>query len=643
MVLFTKLVMAVMTSTFISSSLFNVNDSNRNVRTTSTNRNVFLRIDDISDLHAGDKVIIANEFGGVLDHFGGNPTYVVARDYNGISGLGDKYVVTGSLSDYQILNVGKIGDYFTFQFTYLYSNYWDRVNCKNKYFCYRQSDGVYSGDKVNLYGDLYFTNDPNNANAQWKFIPSSYGDGFFNMQKSDEAHGTFITYENGYTRSRFWYGGQDAEGWVPNYGVRLYKYINLADYQNIFNFRNIHEPNRTTFYNGEDIDLTGLEFNLYLLDKDLVIDENTDLASAATYTLHSKYEHEKGYYSSITVEGSGNSTHAVFTYIGFGYRVFISIVQEQPEVNQYQLMDYSLLDYRGTYYFGFISNEHPMINEYEQDLDSYVILVLNGNSNRVGDMISSGPSMNNNTKIMDIPTSGSSTYIPQSKFEVKRVIVGGISKTYLYNPFNGYYLSYDDDNYLSYVEESALSDKEVFSISDNKPMLNGNKYIVFDYSSFLVSDSPNNPSKIFKWMPKSTFYTALDEFKTLFFNSIKCLSEGQIDFNANDWLNTKTSFMALSVDIQGYLANLIYVHNGEEAGSTADLVDRYDYIISKYPDDYDDYMNRKGAAYSNHFNNSQNSFVSPINQETSVLVIILIVTSLLTFIPIIYFVKRKRA
>ena len=579
-----------------------------------------------------------------MDHFGGNPTYLCSRDYGGGSGLADKYLLTGSLSDYQVLNVGKINDYFTFQFTYVYSYYWDKVVCKDKYLCYRQSDGYWDSNKgkVYLYGDLYFSDNPNHENSQWKITPNFYGDGFFNMQRSGEAYGTFITYQSGTTRDRFWYGGTQGQ-YQSDYGVRIYKYVNLDDYQHIFNTNDINEPNRTTFYQGEEIDLTGLEFNVYLLDKNFVINESTDIATEAKYIIHSKYEQEKSFYSAITIEGSGESTRAVFSYMGFGYRVLIQIIRETAEVFQYHLMNYSMLDYRGTYYLGTVSNIHPY-GEYGEDESKYTVFALNGSSGTNMGMVFEDLSMNISSQIIDVPTTGVSAKVSPSKFEVKRVIVEGESNTYLYNPVSGKYISYDENNNneLCYVGENELTSKEVFSVIDNKPVLNSNMYIILDDMNFATSTNANKATSMFKLMPKSDFYSELDTFKTMFFNKIQCVSDGQTNFTTDNWLETKTAFEALSVDIQGYLANLTYIHNREDSGSVGDMIDRYDYILSKYKNTYVDYMNRKEAAYHNFYLNSQNVFDIQSTKQNNNLIIIFIAIGFLTFVPAMLILKKKK-
>lgn len=631
-----------MATTLLSSPLLKSENSSNMVRSNEPEQNLFIRIDDISNLNSGDKVIIANHFGGVLDHFGGNPTYLCARDYDGRSPMGDKYFITNSLSNYQVLNVGKVGDYFTFQFTYTYSSYWNRVICKDKYLCYKQDGGYWddSKDKANLLGDLYFTDNVNSEYAQWKFSPNSRGDGFFNMKRSGEEYDTHITYVSGTTRDRFGYEGHESS---YSYGVRLYKLVNLKDYQCVFNTYNIKDPNRTTFYQGEDADLTGLEFNLYLFDKNYVIDDTTDFASDSLYTIHSQYEHEKNLYSSISVEGSGNNTRAVFTYLGLSYRVFISIIQEEAEVSKYQLMDYSTLDYRGTYYLGTVTSEHPY-GEDGEDATKYTVYALNGVSGTKMGNVFYDLSMDITSKIIDVPSTGASQAITVSKFQVKRVIVNNVSNTYLYNPVSGQYVSYDEsnENALCYVSESELTNKEVFSVIDSKPVLNSNMYIVLDGLGFVASNNASNATSMFKLMPKSDFYTELNGFKTTFFENIECNPQGGHEFTNEDWLVTKEAFDALSVDAQGYLANLTYAHNLEEEGSIGQMIDKYDYILSKYEDSYVDYMNRKEAAYVNYYSNNNSIFAARFIEQNSNIIILIIVISAVIVAPIAFIIKKKR-
>ena len=73
-----------------------------------------------------------------------------------------------------------------------------------------------------------------------------------------------------------------------------------------------------------------------------------------------------------------------------------------------------------------------------------------------------------------------------------------------------------------------------------------------------------------------------------------CSSDGDFDYYATyktQWDAMASSFNALSDDAQAYLRNLSYNHGAEERDSLEDLIDRYDYILSKY--DALDFMGRK--------------------------------------------------
>ncbi len=73
-----------------------------------------------------------------------------------------------------------------------------------------------------------------------------------------------------------------------------------------------------------------------------------------------------------------------------------------------------------------------------------------------------------------------------------------------------------------------------------------------------------------------------------------CSSDGDFDYYATyktQWDAMASSFAALSDDAQAYLRNLSYNHGAEERDSLEDLIDRYDYILSKY--DALDFMGRK--------------------------------------------------
>lgn len=72
-----------------------------------------------------------------------------------------------------------------------------------------------------------------------------------------------------------------------------------------------------------------------------------------------------------------------------------------------------------------------------------------------------------------------------------------------------------------------------------------------------------------------------------------------------------------------------------------DIIDRYDYIISKY-DNLSDFMNRKGAAYSNYYSNNLSALTSQLAKQNSDIVIVIVSASLSLAASAVFFVIKKK-
>ena len=175
--------------------------------------------------------------------------------------------------------------------------------------------------------------------------------------------------------------------------------------------------------------------------------------------------------------------------------------------------------------------------------------------------------------------------------------------------------------------------------------------LVFNANRTMFVFTSNPDSDCFKVSLFKKVKNASDEaasFVTSFGNLTHnaCTLDGTSapNMSAQDWLAQASVFEALSADAQGYLANLTYYHNGETLGSAADIVDRYDYIVSKY-NQYDDFMHRgdAGTLLDFHYvapSERLNIFNKSID-NTSVVVIIAVTISI-TLIASFVIIKKKK-
>ena len=136
----------------------------------------------------------------------------------------------------------------------------------------------------------------------------------------------------------------------------------------------------------------------------------------------------------------------------------------------------------------------------------------------------------------------------------------------------------------------------------------------------------------------------LENYRISFFNNTNaCRSDGSTVLEDINWTLLANTFnYSLSVDSQGYLANLTYDHNAEESGSLRDLADRYDYIVSKYTTSvFPDFMHRIEAntLQNNYQSLSNYNELSDMNNN-SMFVIVSIATFSTLFV--LFIIARKR-
>ena len=121
-----------------------------------------------------------------------------------------------------------------------------------------------------------------------------------------------------------------------------------------------------------------------------------------------------------------------------------------------------------------------------------------------------------------------------------------------------------------------------------------------------------------------------------------CNIDGEAPDFGNNWTDFASAFNDLHVDGQGYLANMTYTHNAETLGSVKDIIDRYDYIISKYPS-LNDFMNRVDAGtYQQTFNNLSAIHPSTILKDNSSLIFVFSIISISLVITLVLVIKKRK-
>lgn len=110
------------------------------------------------------------------------------------------------------------------------------------------------------------------------------------------------------------------------------------------------------------------------------------------------------------------------------------------------------------------------------------------------------------------------------------------------------------------------------------------------------------------------------------------------------WSSQATAFKKLSVDAQGLLANTTYVHNAEVAGSTKDIIDRYDYVYNKYSASLSkgDFMNRTDAGTLSQYSLNRMPLSESLTSSNNTTIIVII--SIIAFVSVggYIFLKRRK-
>lgn len=225
---------------------------------------------------------------------------------------------------------------------------------------------------------------------------------------------------------------------------------------------------------------------------------------------------------------------------------------------------------------------------------------------------------------------------------------------------NGKYLTtFDVGEYFSHVEFSdvaSYSNRVTFSLTRNHNVYVADTYPISMFYNGDYQFTVYENDLITERYLKCSFYKLeyndeMDEEIASFTSKVDLNTKDVCDHDGVDtdlntlnsnWSDLANEFDMLSVDAQGYLANMTYTHNAETPGSTADIIDRYDYIISKY-DQLSDFMNRKSAAYSNYYSSNLSTLTSQFVNQNNVIIIVIVSASLLLASSAVFVITKKKA
>jgi hypothetical protein len=140
-------------------------------------------------------------------------------------------------------------------------------------------------------------------------------------------------------------------------------------------------------------------------------------------------------------------------------------------------------------------------------------------------------------------------------------------------------------------------------------------------------------------------YASITTFVNNFQNATSvCIPDGKnLNLTTENWAAQASAFAALTPGAQGFIAGTSYTHNQESYGSLEDIVDRYDYIISKY-NQFNDFMSRKTLnVYENNFNASYITINGEMTDNTVAAAIVVLIAAIpLVILPVVIVRKKQR-
>ena len=601
---------------------------------------VWQLVEDINDINDGDEVIMGAGDIFLTGMFTTFNNYVDNRyfcegtkitDFGGALGQdGRVYIkedahilkiqvqIYGDGSSYRF--IAKNADFRSFDDKDDYDYYKGKYHIENKYMTFEDYDSE-SNPWVAAFNRTHFVNFKSNK-SEWTYDEdASDGARFVFRNMNDNTR--FITAASVATNTDsgnvYAFGGLNTSiGNINCYsGVNLYKKVTemVDEYHRV---RVGQQPDRTFYYEGDEIHLNGLE----------VVIEPTNDYGYGEY-IYLDYNSEPRFFSvGRAVYDISNpfstATTATVTY-GDGLVTFdINIDVDVNPNYTFSKVTTALDDYRGTY---FIVNETQ--NRY-----------LNG---LAGGAINSYPT---NASYFDSTKTSSSIgpisyFMEERAFKITRTRIDGNLYYHLKNNEGKYLINNNKD--LGWAN-SATAGNAITIHEGGYISMNGRYLVEYNQGFDLYTFESYTKAALYKLDVVENVgdvnFSEMCDYADYF---EQATSQACADRNVTPsiWADLKAEYYNLSIDSQGYLATLTYTHHDEVIGAFTidDLVDRYDVIISSYG--YEDFMFRKDSpAYQQ---NAVQIDILPSDSSTyiGICLVAISLASIASFSGL-YLLKKKR-
>lgn len=604
-------------------------NNNRIVKEASASRSrsvtgLYHKITDISKLTVGKTVILVSPYQDVLQDCGGNPAYLYTTRDN-VSFTDDQEYAFANTAFITELTVcqGSAANSFAFKGTYFLGWHYDDTH----YDGYIAFDDRGSSPSIGGKNDYY---------------DDDVGVGFFKdgtgLRKSIVAESSFTAWYGKVNPNDDWeeprmhlsnVAGHGDLGFTSYYARRFV--LNVSGGVDLYEKVTLNHaivetgPTKTNYKVGEKVDLTGLVVSATFSDGSNPFISYTD---NETFFQHNDV---------ITNNGEGR----LYFWFASVKELYVNVAISEAGQDYIKLTE-SLNDYRGNYVFAAYYDTYG-----EPAQDYYYALGFQQKESGTGDinynMKSVTVSVNSDNALYDIGTPYDSVFFElvkvNGKYHVRKTYTEHVATKYLGNSYgnvelfdsatdgNAMEVEYDANNHCAYLK-----------------LYNTSTYLILMGESFAFADTTENRVQLYKQELSGDEYESINTFVSNFHDATKvCIPDGKaLNITTETWAAQASAFNALTPGAQGYIAGTTYTHNQETYGSLNDIVDRYDYIISKY-NQFDDFMSRSNnASYQNNYNPSSTAIMNGnINHSTHIVIVAVSVTGIAIILVAVLMKKRK--
>ena len=499
----------------------------------------------------------------------------------------------------------------------------------------------------------YIAHDPTGRNSSYPGYPAFGGVGYFveafgvriegqlNMDECwftlnynaesgmDIRNVKFTDLRIGFSRDR-WSGHFIWNGWG---NVNLYRKITYTAITNI-----ITSGLKTQYSQGEELDLSGLQFDVHGQDR-----QGNPVAFTADYDLDDKGLFQ---YDKYVVGSRGVHTQSVSFMNHSCVNFDVTILDDNARLSK---VTTELFDYRGTYVLAYQNGDDEEYNAevmyfktaaypaYQTAMNSSTRIdgsniTIDGNMMTPSDSLFELTYENNAYRIKHEFGNGQTRYLGYNTDD---------ESMYLTNV--NFYDTASVETALEVIFDSGSGYAYIRSKTDTTLYINEHGDLQ-DYGSRLM---------LFKQELNNSELAQLDSFMDDFANLTSvCDPFGgeyyEFGITESSWTTLASAYSTYSLNVKVYLRNVTYTHDdpNREQGSIEDLIDRYDYIYTKYHSTYawmTDFLGRNGVMQDLQPQSSIAPKILSIGGETTAIVIIVSISiAAISLLATVMVIKRRK-